>query len=289
MLQKNTKHRGSSTSIKVDIDPKQTQMLEFLEPTDRATLIIKELLTQRNLMSQSLEAQPPLQARLQVSPGESSFQAPKGRGRPAFVESVMEFAYYIYGTGGVKTYETLLANSRGDSKLPSLSAVKKFGMKQPNITEGELQLDSLKNALISRGLPLSVWLSEDDTKLLSVLKYNSKTNEIIGLDLPIGDNGMPITGSYRFTSIKTAMACIKKNPMSTYLKLVVARALQKDGYKFMLLAYGTSAGGAGGQTAGVKLRWKTIIDALQSAGIGVYGNFWLFSSSAKLKIIFRNF
>lgn len=125
-------------------------MLEFLQPTDRDTLIIKELLAQRDSFSQLLEAQPPLEARLRLSPGESPFQPPKGRGRPPFAESVIKFAYYIYATGGVKAYDTLLANSRGDSKLPSLSAVKKFGMKQPSITEGELQLDSLKNAVTSK-------------------------------------------------------------------------------------------------------------------------------------------
>lgn len=263
-VEKNPKLRGSSTYIKANTDHKQTQMLEFLQPTTRDALIIKELLSQRNSSSQLLEPQLPLQGHLQLGAGESSSQAPKGPGRPAFKESFVKFAYYIYATGGVKAYEALSANCKGDSKLPSLPTVKRFAMKQPSITEGELQLDSLKNALISRGLPLSVWLSEDDTKLLSELKYNSRTNEIIGLNLPIGNNGMPITGSYRFTSIKTAMKCIKKNSMSTYLKLVVARCLQKDAYKFMLLAYGTSAGGTGGQTDGYAGKLLLTLFSLQA-------------------------
>lgn len=248
--------------------------MEYMDATTSGALVIKELLSQRKssttekLMTQAAqvtEATPGL-IRVELKGGT---KLPSTGGRKAFIEDVVRFGYYEFATGGPKAYKALVNNSKGE--LPSLAKVRKYGQGKPSINEGELQIEWVKNALALRGLPSAVWLSEDDTKLASVLKYNSKSNEIIGLDLPIGDDGLPITGSYKFTSVKTAMTHIKNNPMSAYLKLVACRVLQKDAYKFIILAYGTSSGGVGGQTAGVKMRWKTISDALNCAGIKVYG------------------
>lgn len=256
------------------MDLQQTQMLEYVQPTTRDALLLKGLLEQRaastaeNLTRQATQ---PLPDQLFFGNGESSFD--NVGGRKSYKKSVVKFGYYSYATGGVKLYNTLVANTSGETKLPSLATVKRFGADQPSIVEGELQVDHIKNTLIARGLPLAVWVSEDDTKVQSVLKYSSRTNEIVGLDLPIGEDGLPVTGSYKFTSITTAMQHIKNNPMSTYLKTVICRALHKDSYKFLLLAYGTSSGSPGGQTAGVRMRWKSIVDALEAVDIKACGKY----------------
>lgn len=262
--------RGILPRTKVNLDPKQSQMLEYVQPTTRDALLLKELSTQRAAsvaeIRAGLTAQPTQALLLSSSPLESPTF-----GRPAYKESIKKFAYYEYATAGRKAYRTLEANFGKNCKLPCLSTVKNYGSGQPCVAEGELQVECIKKALIARGLPLDVWVSEDDTKLASVLKYASKSNDIIGLDLPIGENGLPLTGAFKFTTLKTAMMHVNSNPMSSYLKIVVCRPLQKDAYKFLLLAYGTSAGGPGGQTEGVKARWETIRDALESVGIKVHG------------------
>lgn len=250
-------------------------MLEFTHPVSRETLIIKELLHQREAAANKLGEARSSTGEVRVLL-EGGLKTDSNGGRPPFNESIMGFAYYNYATGGPKNYKTLVANSIGENKLPSLSTVKRYSRGKQTIEEGQLQVESIKTALVKQGLPLAVWLSEDDTKIKSELVYNSKTNEIMGLDLPIGVDGLPVTGAFKFTSVSAALSHVRNNPMSTYLKIVTCVCLQEDGYKFVVLAYGTSSGGEGGQTAGVKTRWKTIILAFESAGIKVYGKLRFF-------------
>lgn len=274
-VEKPKRTRMTPVRAKVDTDLTQSQMLEYTFPTTREDLVIKELLQQRvasatDKLGEQRTGTDKGQVRVELEGGSKTLST---GGRPPFNESIMQFAYYQYAIGGAKLYETLVSNSNGKEKLPSLRTVKRYGIDKAEVLEGVLQVEKIKISLLQQGLPLAVWLSEDDTKVISELKYSSKTNEIIGLDLPIGDDGLPITGAFKFTSVKAALSHVKNNPMSSYLKVVACRVLQKDAYKFIVLAYGTSAGGIGGQTAGVKMRWGTIIKALNYVDINVHGMF----------------
>ena len=48
------------------------------------------------------------------------------------------------------------------------------------IAEGECRVVKLKKYLISKNLPLLVWLSEDATKITGNVQYDSKTNRFVG-------------------------------------------------------------------------------------------------------------
>ncbi|KAF5301715.1 hypothetical protein FQA39_LY10646 [Lamprigera yunnana] len=96
-----------------------------------------------------------------------------------FENSIKKFSVYLFYTGGRLLYETLHANLNG--VLPSITALYRFtahhGFK---ITEGEINFRGLSNFLNERGLPRTVWMSEDATRTTGKIQYDSATNSSDG-------------------------------------------------------------------------------------------------------------
>lgn len=65
--------------------------------------------------------------------------------------------------------------------------------KKDNVKEGVLRCQELNNYLTEMKVTKRVWLSEDATAITSKLKYDPKTNLIVGLLLPLDSNGCPET------------------------------------------------------------------------------------------------
>ncbi|KAF5287678.1 hypothetical protein FQA39_LY15778 [Lamprigera yunnana] len=111
-----------------------------------------------------------------------------------FEDSIKKFSVYLFYTGGRLLYETLHANLNG--VLPSITALYRFtenhGFK---ITEGEINFRGLNNFLNERGLPRTVWMSEDATRITGKIQYDSATNKVMGFVLPLND-GIPDNNSY---------------------------------------------------------------------------------------------
>lgn len=59
------------------------------------------------------------------------------------------------------------------------------------IVEGEIRCRELATFLDNHKAVKSVWLSEDATAIKSVINYDSKTNQLVGILLPTNDNGCP--------------------------------------------------------------------------------------------------
>lgn len=93
-----------------------------------------------------------------------------------YSQYLKDAATYLFLLGGRQVYEILSANL----KLPSAPSIAKYMEKTPNMTEGELFAKELKNFLVERGLPLQIFLSEDGTKIVPAIKYDSTSNQIIG-------------------------------------------------------------------------------------------------------------
>lgn len=108
------------------------------------------------------------------------------------------------------------------------------------IIEGRLRTEELSQYLDKMGTAKSVWLSEDATAIISRVKYDPKTNQMIGLLLPLDkDNGCPIPFSFLATDADTIEKFLKQ-PMSHSVYLVMAQALDEKVPPFVLQMFGTT-------------------------------------------------
>lgn len=67
------------------------------------------------------------------------------------------------------------------------------------VNEGELRCEELSVYLEHLKTVKTVWLAEDATAIVPKLNYDPKTNQIVGLLLPLNKNGCPTT--FRFANL----------------------------------------------------------------------------------------
>lgn len=124
---------------------------------------------------------------------------------------------------------------------------------KPKVIEGELRIKELEHYLDSLNLEKYVWLSEDATAIVSKVEFDPKTNQMIGLVLPINsENGMPIPFTYLASSeedIRNNMKC----STSTIVYIVMAQPIMKNVPAFVLQLFGSDNKFT---TQNVLLRWK---------------------------------
>lgn len=120
------------------------------------------------------------------------------------------------------TDETFYLNLKGS--LPILSTVQKTLSKRIRTEEGRFRFKEIKQRMVENGEELHVVISEDDTKISERLRYDNRTDEVLGLQLPLDDDGKPISGSLKFTSLAAVQAYIAKYPRTTYAKLMTVRS-----------------------------------------------------------------
>lgn len=91
-----------------------------------------------------------------------------------------------------------------DGCFPSVSTTNRYIHRSDHATvEGELRVDELLSYLKARKLPLWVSLSEDATRVENKVRYDLRTNQIIGFILPTThSNGMPIPFRYKARNIE---------------------------------------------------------------------------------------
>lgn len=109
------------------------------------------------------------------------------------------------------------------------------------VVEGELRCKELSDYLIKMNTVRSVWLSEDATAIVSKVKYDPVTNQIVGVVLPLNkSNGCPISFSFMATSADTIRQYIKE-PMSKFVYIVMAQPLDEKIPPFLLQMFGTNS------------------------------------------------
>lgn len=107
------------------------------------------------------------------------------------------------------------------------------------ISEGELRIESLLKYLEITKSPKKVFLSEDASGIVPKIVYDSHNNELIGLVLPMNQNGMPTSHSFKAQSaerIKTQMSL----PTSSLLYIVVAQPVKSNVPPFIVQIFGTN-------------------------------------------------
>lgn len=176
------------------------------------------------------------------------------------------FASYLRMICGKFAYETIQSNLQ--SAIPSISAVDKYiQTSNCDVFEGVPRCNELQNYLRDNNLPLAVHISEDATRIVGRVEYDSKTNQIMGFVLPINDdNGLPIPFSYPAKSGEDILAHFSTgNRLSSFVNVVMAQPLGNVS-PFCLLVYGSDNRYS---AINVVDRWKTLKAKLATLKIQV--------------------
>lgn len=176
------------------------------------------------------------------------------------------FAMHLRMLSGPLAYQTLQSNLEG--VLPSLPSINRYIQASHfHITEGILRTEELRIYLKERNLPNIVGLSEDGTRSVGRVQYDSRTNQMIGFTLPINQkNGMPIPFSFPARNAEEMIHHFSNGNVSGLLNVIMAQPLAKNAPAFCLLLFGTDSKYS---AIDVKKRWKYIVSELEKVGISV--------------------
>lgn len=165
--------------------------------------------------------------------------AKRERGGYRFSDETKQFASYIRIIAGPLAYETLQQNLK--CALPALVSVNRYIRKSNSkIIEGVPRIEELLVYLTSRNLPLKVSISEDATRIIGRVQYDSITNQLMGFVLPMNkSNGMPVPFSFPAKNAETILSHFsKQNSTSQFLNVVMVQPLG-NAPPFGLMVYGT--------------------------------------------------
>lgn len=178
-------------------------------------------------------------------------------------EKVKSYASYLRFLSEDLAYETLQKNL--PHSLPSLSTTNRFlARAQYSIIESELRCDELLSYLVERNLPLAVSISEDATRVVNRVQYDSKTNQLIGFVLPLDNNGLPISFSYKARSaVERKSHFSNRTPVASFINVVMAKTFGTSP-TFCLLAFGSDGKYTSNQ---VEKRWTFIKAELKKRNI----------------------
>lgn len=176
------------------------------------------------------------------------------------------FSTLLRMLSGPLAYQTLQANLVGG--LPSLPSINRYIQASHfSITEGILRNEELRSYLIERDCPNFVSVSEDATRIVGRVQYNSRTNQIVGFTLPINrQTGMPIPFSFPARDLTEIIDHFTNANVSGFLNIIMAQPVVKGVPPFCLLLYGTDNKYS---AIDVKKRWKHIENELKKVGINV--------------------
>lgn len=74
--------------------------------------------------------------------------------------------------------------------------VSHINKQKSRVIEGEIRSKELAKYLDDHKTTKEVWLSEDATAIVAKIKYDSTTNQLVGIVLSLDKTGCPITFRY---------------------------------------------------------------------------------------------
>lgn len=252
----------TSTSFKSD--PKQMFITTFLDECSKDQMKINQLIEQNAELRDEIRKN---KAEAVIAPNflyELVQHNMKNciKKRPSYNEHLKDIALYIYVLTGPKAYATLSLNLRGS--LPSLATVRRKLGQEKSLNEGEFQFDQIKEQMLLKGEKLIVALAEDDTKITPRLRYDWIHDQIVGLQLPLSENGTPISNSFKFTTLSNVKKLVEENRLSSYAKLLTVRSIMPCSTTYHLVIYGTQGSD---KFCDVKRRWEFVKAEFTKRGI----------------------
>lgn len=149
----------------------------------------------------------------------------------------------------------------------SFSTVRRIERNEQRVVEGELRCEELATYLERLGTNKIVWISEDATAIVEKVNYDAKTNQIVGLVLPLNKNGCPIKLAFEANTAQEIKEHMKKQK-STIVYLVLAQPLNESLPSFILQMFGSSNSFT---AEDVRNRWNFTQSELAKHGIKVAG------------------
>lgn len=152
--------------------------------------------------------------------------------------------------------------------VPSLTTVGATLRKAFAQEEGELVVEEVVRHIKRNGEQMYAWIGEDDTKIQGAVRYDRRTDKVIGLEIPLDGNGVPHRSFFRFTTISAVKEYLRTYPVATYMKLVTLTTLSPKAHSYNVLIYGTKGTD---KSENICARWKYIYNAFKAAGVTIVG------------------
>lgn len=105
--------------------------------------------------------------------------------------------------------------------------------------EGQLRCNELRQYLIDNKSDMNVFLSEDGSGIVKRVTYDPKTQQLVGIVLPLKENGMPKTMCFVPRSAEEIQNFMKLE-QSKLVYIVVAQPLTPNIPPFIVQAFGTN-------------------------------------------------
>lgn len=138
-------------------------------------------------------------------------------------------------------YDTIQKNMQG--VLPSIISTNRYiKASDCHIQGGEVRSQQLLKYLEDRKLPLAVVISDDATREVGRIQYDSTSNQIIGFTLPIAEKiGMPIAGAYPARNAEEILNTFASEiSISSFVIVIMAQPLA-DVPPFCLAMFGSDS------------------------------------------------
>lgn len=107
------------------------------------------------------------------------------------------------------------------------------------VIEGQLRCAELSTYLSNLNAVKRVWLAEDATAIIQKISYDAKTNQLIGILLPLNKNGCPTSFSFLAKDAETIKRFVQY-PQSKSVYIVMAQSLDERIPPFILQMFGTN-------------------------------------------------
>ena len=127
-------------------------------------------------------------------------------------------------------------------------------------------MEGLKNYLKSNGLPMTVMLAEDGTRLTEQAQYDPKTNTLTGCVAPLNNDGLPVGNYFDATDAYRVIEQLNTCSLATTAYVQLAIPLSEKAAPFMLFYLATNNTF---KHFDVIRRWLYTIALLKSHGIEV--------------------
>ncbi|KAK4012282.1 hypothetical protein OUZ56_021383 [Daphnia magna] len=122
------------------------------------------------------------------------------------------------------SYEVFYTNMAG--AIPCLSTVKsKLYQYDGSVPEGVINVKYLKDFLIQNNLPFIVSLSEDCSAIVAKREYDTASNSVMGVSLPMEANGLRNQKLAVVTDVKSIVDVFERFPRATLMLVVMAQPL----------------------------------------------------------------
>lgn len=183
-----------------------------------------------------------------------------------FDDEIKMYATYLRMICGPIGYDTIQRNLEG--ALPSLVSTNRYiKASHCHILEGDFRGKELLKYLEDRDLPRAVCLSEDATRIVGRIQYDSRTNQIIGFTLPTDtQTGMPIISAYPARNAHDILEAFStQNSISSFVNVFMAQPLAHVA-PFCLILFGSDCKYT---SQDVEKRWEFITKKLASLNIDV--------------------